>query len=313
MVTKKIPLNQPKGYLNRHGNNGLLERIVHITNELKEIRQKLNKVGVLLGKIAEIEIETGRIRVVNQFSGNNGTDWILPTVEMAAIKEDLQIGMNVLYSYPNAGKTQESVKGIYFAAYLFQTPDIDLSQFVTHTELDAELANYYTGAFIEAEFVDNAELQTALDSEILDLTNLINRRISFAPGYFYANRFTQGSKGASAAISGQWYNSQVTLYCNGSPLPLTGTPVQDGGSTIGVNLTLAVNDACVIGTVMYFRIATTARIAINGVGGVTIGGVLNGSFLMPTKTQWLLTKTGASTWSLAEVSYDFIPFIGTNL
>lgn len=120
------------------------------------------------------------------------------------------------------------------------------------------------------------------------------------------------NKGADLEIPISWFNRQISITCLGDPLPTDGSiPTAPTTNGIGFALSGAANgnnSQCPIGTEIYLKIATAARILIKGVNGITLGGSLNGAFVLSPKTQRRIKKTAATTWTIETVSYEFLPY-----
>lgn len=293
-----------KRYLHNHAEQNIFTEVIDLRNQIKELNRKQN---IYIGKVTHKRVD-GRIRVVNDnIVSNSATYWLLPTSLMLQLFNQLELGDFVLYTFPYQ---DDKKRGIYFSiidpeVILDTEEPPNLEGFATESWVNT---NFYNKTIIDSDFYNSVEtddlFETKIDSQSkLDfvLDDLVRR--------YKHNNFVQGSKGNSVTVSTQWFNTQVTITCTGSELPTSGTPIQDGLPAIQINITNTTDSDAVIGTRIYFKIRTTARINIAGTNNVVLSGVTNGVFLMPVQSQWYVTKTGTLTWSLDSTNYETHPYL----
>ena len=292
-----------RNYSYKHADENIFTAIVDLKKQINDLQY--DPKNVYMGKITHKNEKNGRIRVINYEIKNNAASyWLIPTSLMLQLFPQLKVGDFVLYSFPTSDKKQ----GIYFSIIdpeiILDIEQPSLEGFATESWVNANFYNkteidnnHYTETEIDETF-ETINNVTALKT--LLLTDLVRR--------YKHNNFVQGSKGNAVTISNQWFNTQVTLTCTGSELPTSGTPVQDALPAIQLNLTSGVNSDAVIGTRIYFKIRTTARINIAAQNSVVLAGVTNGVFLLETQSQWYIEKTGALAWSLDSIAYNHLPY-----
>lgn len=129
---------------------------------------------------------------------------------------------------------------------------------------------------------------------------------------YRAENYSAINKNADLVIPISWFNRQISINCLGDPLPTDGSiPVAPATDPINFVLSGAANEnnsQCPVGTELYLRIATAARIVLKGVNNITINGSLNPSFVLSPKTQRRIVKTAATTWEIQAVNYDYLPY-----
>lgn len=292
-------------YLYRQSEQNIFAEIIAIKNQIRELTKISNTVKI--GKVTHKRSD-GRIRVSNASTDSNaGSYWLLPSSLMLQLYEQLEIGDYVLYSYP----FEDKLRGVYFSIIDPEVIlDIDIPEppnlegFATEDWVNT---NYYNKTTIDSDFYNSVESNALFETKT-DSTNKYNFILENLVKRYKHNNFIQASKGAAVSASAQWFNTQVTLTCNGSDLPTSGTPSQDALPAIQINISSTTDSEAATGTRIYFKIATTARINIAGTNNVVLAGVTNGIFLMPVQTQWYVTKTGSLAWSLDSVDYDHKPY-----
>lgn len=322
--------------------------INRLKSKLEDQNKTLQYVGLFMGRVCHVRPYDNAVRVIQVGdSSQYVTWWLRPS--RSATSFNVKVNDFVLFGFPTLDPKEgvyidlfnekydlgtltieqvieeinesieeyDAIIKAYITTYVLSLNYIDSSElntallaYVSNASLASTLSNYITSAALAAlNYVTTSALTTALAAYSTTAQSNIARQR--ATHRYLSNNFVQGSKGASIDVPDGWINRHITIYCLGSDLPGSGGS-QDGGSAIGININGAAsqnNSRYVVGNIFYLKISTTANIVLNGINGITVGGVLNGAFLLPLRTCWKMEKTASTTWTLTNMNdYDFVPY-----
>lgn len=275
--------------------------IINMKRDIKNRAKNSEYERVAVGRVTHVSTNLKQVRVQPlNVQTSYVTFWLKPST--IALGLDVEIDDLVFYFYNSI----DPENGYYFDR--LAKDETDLPDFGL-TEEDLEAYNQLIQDWVTTNFVTYVSLVNTLSSYRTNVE--ANLALARSANKYIGNNFVQASKNASVAVSDQWIERHLTLYCNGSPLPPTGG-TQDGGNSIGINIDGAAtmnNSRFAIGTLFYLKTNTTARIELRGINGITINGSLNPPFLLLMRACYEVKKTAATTWTLVNMNdFNYVPY-----